>query len=46
MKKYSWVFLCLFLYLICIGAGVATRNSYTDIEQRGNEFARLAKELG
>ena len=31
MKKYSWVFLCLFLYLICIGAGVTTRNSYTDI---------------
>ncbi|MDU6345546.1 MAG: hypothetical protein E6593_02215 [Clostridium sp.] len=31
MKKYSWVFLCLFLYLVCIGAGVATRNSYTDI---------------
>lgn len=31
MKKFSWIFLCLFLYLICIGAGIATRNSYTDI---------------
>lgn len=31
MKKYNWVFLCLFLYLVCIGAGITTRNSYTDI---------------
>ena len=31
MKKHDWIFISLFLYLICIGAGAATRNSYTDI---------------
>ncbi|WP_101697158.1 hypothetical protein [Clostridium minihomine] len=31
MKKRYVIFISLFLYLICIGAGVATRNSYTDI---------------
>lgn len=31
MKKRSFLIICFLLYFVCIGAAVATRNSYTDI---------------
>ncbi|WP_283606856.1 hypothetical protein [Faecalispora anaeroviscerum] len=31
MKKYYWVFLSLFLYLVCAGIGITVKSTYVDL---------------